>query len=50
MTGRRPWILAGAVVVLTVGAFWLWRTLSPRESTDDAQVAGRVTPIAARVL
>jgi membrane fusion protein (multidrug efflux system) len=46
---KRTWIIAAAVVVLGVGGFWLWRVLVPRESTDDAQVAGHVSPIAARV-
>ena len=38
MKGRQPWILGGVAVVLIVGAFFGWRMLSPRESTDDAQV------------
>jgi membrane fusion protein, multidrug efflux system len=46
---RRRWLLAGAAAVLVAGGFLLWRYLSPRESTDDAQVSGHVSPIAARV-
>ena len=46
---RRRWILGGAAVVLIGGGFLLWRHLFPRESTDDAQVSGHVTPISARV-
>ena len=46
---RRMWIIAGAVALLAFGAFALWRYLSPRESTDDAQVSGHVNPVAARV-
>jgi membrane fusion protein (multidrug efflux system) len=49
MKGRQPWILGGVAVVLVVGAFFVWRMLSPRESTDDAQVSGHVSPVAARV-
>lgn len=49
MKGRLPWILGGVTIVLIVGAFFAWRELNPRESTDDAQVSGHVSPIAARV-
>jgi len=47
--GRRPWVLAGLVALALAGGFITWRYLSPRESTDDAQVAGHVNPVAARV-
>jgi membrane fusion protein (multidrug efflux system) len=46
---KRPWIAAGVVIVLGIAGFFAWRYLSPRESTDDAQVAGHVSPVAARV-
>ncbi len=46
---RRRWILVAAAVVLIGSGFLLWRHLFPRESTDDAQVSGHVTPISARV-
>ena len=46
---RRPWIIGGAAVILVAGGFVLWRYLSPRESTDDAQVSGHVSPAATRV-
>jgi membrane fusion protein (multidrug efflux system) len=47
---RLRWIFAGvAFVVLLVGAYFGWRALYPRESTDDAQIAGHVSPVAARV-
>jgi membrane fusion protein (multidrug efflux system) len=45
----RRWLLVGLVVVVAAGGFVLWRFLSPRESTDDAQVSGHVSPVAARV-
>jgi len=45
----RRWIIIAAVLVAAVAGYFLWRYLSPRESTDDAQVAGHVTPVAARV-
>src|SRR6187455_964577 len=47
--GRQRWVLAGVAVALAIGAFLLWRHLSPRESTDDAQVSGHVSPLAARI-
>ncbi len=47
--GRARLIALGVVVVLAVAAFFLWRHLSPRESTDDAQVSGHVNPVAPRV-
>jgi membrane fusion protein (multidrug efflux system) len=46
---RRSWLIAGAVVVALVVAYFGWRYIFPRESTDDAQVAGHVSPVAARV-
>jgi membrane fusion protein (multidrug efflux system) len=46
---RRPWILAVVVVALAAGGFFLWQHLNPSESTDDAQVAGHVDPVATRV-
>ena len=48
---RRPGVRigVGVVILAVIGiAAWLWITAG-RESTDDAQVDGHVTPIAARV-
>ena len=45
----RPWVIAGGVVAVAAVAFVAWRYLSPREETDDAQVAGHVSPVSARV-
>jgi membrane fusion protein (multidrug efflux system) len=46
---KRVGIIAGLVVVILIAATaWVWAT-SGKESTDDAQVEGHVTPIAARV-
>src|SRR5438045_2425989 len=44
----RKWIpiVAVAVLVLAAGAYWFY---SGRESTDDAQIDGHITAIAARV-
>jgi membrane fusion protein, multidrug efflux system len=46
---RRAWIIIAAAGILVVAGFLLWRYLSPRESTDDAQVSGHVSPVAALV-
>jgi membrane fusion protein (multidrug efflux system) len=46
---RRIWIAALLVVALAGAAFFAWRTIYPRESTDDAQVTGHVYPVPARV-
>jgi membrane fusion protein (multidrug efflux system) len=46
---NRTWLYGGVAALALVVAFWAWRTLSPRESTDDAQVAGHVSPVATRV-
>jgi len=42
-------VIAGVVLAIAlVAAVWIWLEAG-RESTDDAQVDGRITPIAARV-
>jgi membrane fusion protein (multidrug efflux system) len=41
--------LIGAVLVLLVGGFLLWRYLMTYESTDDAQVDGHLMPLSARI-
>ncbi len=46
---KRTWLVAGAAALLAFAAFVAWRYISPRESTDDAQIAGHVRPVAARV-
>ena len=46
--GRARWILAGVLVLLLV-IVAAWIHLSGRESTDDAQIDGHISPIAARV-
>ena len=46
---RRPAVLITLGLVILVGGFLAWRYLSARESTDDAQVTGHVSPVAARV-
>jgi len=42
-------ILIVALLIAAVGGFLAWRYYSVRESTDDAQIDGRVSPMAARV-
>jgi membrane fusion protein (multidrug efflux system) len=49
MKGRLPWIVGGLALVLVIGGYLFWRHLNPREGTDDAQVSGHVSPVAARV-
>jgi membrane fusion protein (multidrug efflux system) len=49
MKGRRPWIIGGLALALAAGGFFLWLHFSTRESTDDAQVSGHVSPVATRV-
>jgi membrane fusion protein, multidrug efflux system len=44
---RRLLILAGSVLVMTLASLFLY--YRNRESTDDAQVDGHITPIAAKV-
>ena len=46
---RMRLIVGGIVAVLSVGGWVGWRALAPRESTDDAQVSGHVSPVAPRV-
>jgi len=46
---RTRWIALAVIVALGAGGFYVWRTMWPREATDDAQVSGHVSPIAARV-
>jgi membrane fusion protein, multidrug efflux system len=47
-SGRR-WLAGGAALVLVVLLTAVWRTMAVRESTDDAEIDGHVTPISARV-
>ena len=42
-------ILLRVAVLVGLTGFFVWRHYSPRESTDDAQVSGHVTPVSARV-
>ena len=43
------WALIAAAIVAVAGAVFVWRYYSVRESTDDAQIDGHITPISARV-
>jgi len=42
-------ILVAAIIVIAVGAFFLWRYFSSYESTDDAQIDGHLMPLSARI-
>ena len=46
--GRGRWVAIGAIVVVAAVAIVWWRT-SGRESTDDAQVDGHITQVAAQI-
>lgn len=46
---RRIWIAVLVIVVLAGAGLFAYRTIYPRESTDDAQVTGHVYPVPARV-
>jgi membrane fusion protein, multidrug efflux system len=43
------WGLLVGIIIVLIGAFIVWRYYSVRESTDDAQVDGHITPVSARV-
>jgi membrane fusion protein (multidrug efflux system) len=45
----RKIIFLVALVALAAGGGWYWRYSAVRESTDDAQIDGRLHPVAARV-
>jgi membrane fusion protein, multidrug efflux system len=46
---RRPVVFITAFAAILIGGFLVWRHFRARESTDDAQVTGHVSPVAARV-
>jgi membrane fusion protein (multidrug efflux system) len=46
---RARMIFLAVVVLAVVGGVSVWRYYAVRESTDDAQIDGRITPIAPRV-
>lgn len=43
------WILLFGLIVLIVGGIFVWRYYAVRESTDDAEIDGHLTPVSARV-
>ncbi|ABF42096.1 secretion protein HlyD [Candidatus Koribacter versatilis Ellin345] len=43
------WIFLLVLIALIVGAVFVWRYYTVRESTDDAQIDGHLTPISSRV-
>jgi membrane fusion protein (multidrug efflux system) len=45
----RRWLVVAVVIVLAIGAFSYWRYSQNWESTDDAQIEGRIHEISARV-
>lgn len=49
ITGKHRLIAGIVVLALLAGGVFVWRYFGPRESTDDAQLSGHVSPVAARV-
>lgn len=45
----RLWLIIGALAIVLVGSFFLWRYFSSYESTDDAQVDVHLYPVSARI-
>ncbi len=43
------WIFLAVLLVVIVGGILVWRYYSVRESTDDAEIDGHLTPFSARV-
>src|SRR5262249_8352751 len=48
LSGRGRWLALAAILAVVVVLVYLWRTAG-RVSTDDAQVDGHITQVAARV-
>ena len=48
-SSRLRTILIVVVLLAAVGGYFAWRYYSVRETTDDAQIDGHVSPVAARV-
>ncbi|PYV13871.1 MAG: HlyD family secretion protein [Acidobacteria bacterium] len=46
---RARWLVGGGALLLLVAITAIWRYMAVRESTDDAEIDGHVTPISARV-
>ena len=47
-SGRGRWLAIGALILVAGIGVYMWRT-SGRQSTDDAQIDGHITQVAARV-
>ena len=47
--GGKKWLLVVVLAAAVLVAFVLWKHMSGRESTDDAQVDGHINPVACRV-
>lgn len=43
------WIILLLLIIVVVGGILVWRYYSVRESTDDAEIDGHLTPLSARV-
>ena len=49
ITMKQRWIAGLVVLALVIGGVFAWQYFGPRESTDDVQLSGHVSPVAARV-
>ena len=47
--GGKKWLLVVVLAAAVLVAFVLWKHMSGRESTDDAQIDGHINPVACRV-
>ena len=46
---RAGWALAGVALAVLTGVALMWNYYAARESTDDAQIDGRLAPVSSRV-
>lgn len=49
MSSKQRWLVGGIAVVVVAASVFAWIYFSHRESTDDAQLAGHVSPVASRI-
>jgi membrane fusion protein, multidrug efflux system len=47
--GKAQWVLLAIIAVAAIAGVWFWFYMAVREITDDAQIDGHISPIAAKV-